>query len=61
MFVRSQIIKKDYVKKYNRQFVFVENCQAVIEIENCTEIIDHTRNAYSVENQDKIYVLVKNE
>eukprot|EP00347_Sterkiella_histriomuscorum_P007708 403347869 len=61
LFIRSQIIKKDYVKKYHKQFVFVESCYAAIEIENCKEVIDHTRNSYSIENQEKVHLLIKNQ
>lgn len=59
IFMRTQVLKKDWPLRDNKFQVLSDLSEAEIEIEDCKRVIDFTRCSYSVTNQDKIYVLIE--
>jgi hypothetical protein len=59
-FLRQLAPKVSKNKLDSRFQIFQEVCEADIELEDCSEIIDFTRCSYSINLQDQIHLLVKN-
>ena len=57
VFMRTQVVKKDWPRKDHKFSIFDELSEAEIEIEDCTRIIDFTRCTYSVQASDWVHVI----
>ena len=60
IFMRTQVIKKDWPKKDYKFSIMSDLCEAEIEIEDCKRVIDFTRCSYSINHQDKIHLIIEN-
>jgi hypothetical protein len=59
IFMRSQVIKKDWPKKDYKFSVFEDYADAELELEDCTRVLDFTRTSYSVNVSSTIHMLVE--
>ena len=60
LFMRNQVLKKDWVKKDYKFSIFSDLSIGETEIENCSQIIDFTKCSYSIDNLNKIHLLIEN-
>ncbi len=61
IFMRTQVIKKDWPKKDYKFSILCDLSESELEIENCKRIIDFTRCSYSITNQNRVHIVYEDQ
>lgn len=61
IFVRNQVLKKQYPKWESRLSLLSDATECEIEIEDCSAVVDFSRVNYSVNASELVYVLCRNK